>query len=981
MTTSRDVEPERAMGMQCDRCGRKPINIYYKCDICPFYMCYTCYSKHEICNNKDHVLAEDYQGEEVYLNITPSETLIAAYVKNEIHKEVEAGRSLRQKDNLYKDPVGTNFLGRACRRSEGFEEFVVDTIVARASGNFLFAKRDVDAIKLKRTKEKITEALKKPPKGYADVYDQAMIRIKQRQDVDEDDFELAVSALSWIVHAHRPLTVDELLHAMAIGPSDSFDSDAVTDRETLLDVTNGLLSINNDIVRLPHYTAQEYFEKEGHKWFTFDVEAHITCSSLQYLDSPALSQPLPRKDAAEEYRRRKEDFPFLAYAYEYWGLHAKAAGTDKETSERVGAFLRNEAKVAVFVQALWYTESAEASRWEIRKGANALHVAAWFGLAGAIPMLVKMEELDVNSADPGLEQTPLIYAARRGHADAVKVLLEQGADVNQGSAYGNTPLFEALDGKHFEVAELLLHEKGLDINHRFFWKTGRTILMEAARRDSPLLNLIMEMRIEDLDVNVVDNDGHSALALACAVGHENVVARLLEDKDIQVNIASETGHTPLSLAAVCEDESCGAKIVAQLLKNGADPKVKDKEGGGTPVIRAVDEGHPNVLRTFLDHDESLKGQTDDGGRGILHAAAVAGHTEIASLAISLGTAVDARDKLSRTPLHDAARFGNEEMILLLLSHNATIECTDISGRRPWKVAWQNGHTSIIHHLNPSVSSSEPFSSPLLDPSTLPIWSLSAQSDLETLTHLALTSPSLFTSPPPDPDTGNSPLHSALLSPSPQETLALLLTTKIPLFPLPTNDQRRTPLHLAALSPSPNLMSTLLSTLPLSPSVLDAHDAFACSPLYLADRFSNAHAACLLLEAGASIEPRHRASILPLFFTAIEYGYLEAVKRLVDEYGGTQLVSAKNSVGESAQAVARANGWKMVERWLVGVRTMAVKVGVGEEERVEGKGNGEVGEVGRLKVPFPRPEDVDGDEGDEEDEGEEVVQGRRIAVAA
>ena len=55
--------------------------------------------------------------------------------------------------------------------------------------------------------------------------------------------------------------------------------------------------------------------------------------------------------------------------------------------------------------------------------------------------------------------TPLLFAARQGHLDAVKALLDAGADVNQVSDGDNTsPLLMAIINGHFDLAKFLLEQ-------------------------------------------------------------------------------------------------------------------------------------------------------------------------------------------------------------------------------------------------------------------------------------------------------------------------------------------------------------------------------------------------------------------------------------------------------------------------------------------------------------------------------------------
>ena len=54
-----------------------------------------------------------------------------------------------------------------------------------------------------------------------------------------------------------------------------------------------------------------------------------------------------------------------------------------------------------------------------------------------------------------------MYAARNGHLESVKVLLEASANVNAKSSDGKTALMLAAWNRHLEIVQLLV-EKGAD---------------------------------------------------------------------------------------------------------------------------------------------------------------------------------------------------------------------------------------------------------------------------------------------------------------------------------------------------------------------------------------------------------------------------------------------------------------------------------------------------------------------------------------
>ena len=109
-------------------------------------------------------------------------------------------------------------------------------------------------------------------------------------------------------------------------------------------------------------------------------------------------------------------------------------------------------------------------------GDTLLQRAAYWGMENAVRKLLD------GGADPGerdeVGETPLHKAARRGHANSVKALIESGADVNEMDGYGMSCLhWVALNGRG-DLAELLL-SSGAHANTRDYGATCMTPLAVA----------------------------------------------------------------------------------------------------------------------------------------------------------------------------------------------------------------------------------------------------------------------------------------------------------------------------------------------------------------------------------------------------------------------------------------------------------------------------------------------------------------------
>ena len=121
----------------------------------------------------------------------------------------------------------------------------------------------MDYLLSKPTPGDIEDALQDPPysiSGLDTLYDQAMERINNQ---NEGCRENANKTLSWIVHAKRPLKTAELQDAIAVRyKAVHLMPKYLPEIEDLISDCAGLLTIDNetDIVRLVHYTTQEYLE-------------------------------------------------------------------------------------------------------------------------------------------------------------------------------------------------------------------------------------------------------------------------------------------------------------------------------------------------------------------------------------------------------------------------------------------------------------------------------------------------------------------------------------------------------------------------------------------------------------------------------------------------------------------------------------------------------------------------------------------------
>ena len=119
--------------------------------------------------------------------------------------------------------------------------------------------------------------------------------------------------------------------------------------------------------------------------------------------------------------------------------------------------------------------------------------------------------------------TALIFAAMFGHSDAVKLLLQAGADINIQEKAGFTALMFAAGGGHEAVVELLL-EAGVQVNMQD--EDGFTSLMHDAQGGhANTVKLLLEHpeSKDKIDTTIRNKEGKDVFSVA----QSSAVQRLL----------------------------------------------------------------------------------------------------------------------------------------------------------------------------------------------------------------------------------------------------------------------------------------------------------------------------------------------------------------------------------------------------------------------------------------------------------------------
>ena len=238
--------------------------------------------------------------------------------------------------------------------------------------------------------------------------------------------------------------------------------------------------------------------------------------------------------------------------------------------------------------------------------------------------------------------TALLYAARDGHMEAAKALLEGGADINEVSASEKTsPLVMASMNGHFDLAKLFV-DWGADPN--LSNTLGLTALYAA------------------LDLEWAPKGWFPAPG----VGQEKVTYLHL------MKALLEAGANP------------NARIAKKLwFRSFGDHSWVDT-AGSTPFWRAAQSSDVEAMRLLVEHGADPDIPTFHGTTPLMAAAGIGwgyhysmnapdSWMQAVKYCVQLGADVNAADDRGYTALHGASYLGNHEMIAFLMDKGADVK--------------------------------------------------------------------------------------------------------------------------------------------------------------------------------------------------------------------------------------------------------------------------------------------------------------------
>jgi len=238
--------------------------------------------------------------------------------------------------------------------------------------------------------------------------------------------------------------------------------------------------------------------------------------------------------------------------------------------------------------------------------------------------------------------TALVFAVRENDLESAKVLLAGGADVNQVTRYGWSPLLVATQNRNYQLASYLLdHGANPNLTNKGAW--------------SPLYLAVDNRNIEGGDYPVPKGDMDSLEFIKKLIDKgADVNWRVQESTWFRTVFTSQWVHEDGATAFWRASQSSDLVVMKLLLAHGANPNIATNVGV-TPLQVAAGIGwvegvtyewskEANVeavkLLLSLGNDPNAQAQT---GRTALHGAGHKGATQVIQILVDAGARLDLRD--------------------------------------------------------------------------------------------------------------------------------------------------------------------------------------------------------------------------------------------------------------------------------------------------------------------------------------------------
>ncbi|XP_057313101.1 serine/threonine-protein phosphatase 6 regulatory ankyrin repeat subunit B-like isoform X3 [Hydractinia symbiolongicarpus] len=331
------------------------------------------------------------------------------------------------------------------------------------------------------------------------------------------------------------------------------------------------------------------------------------------------------------------------------------------------------------VKLLLETMGNEAKLEQDKAGLIPIHLAINKGNINVVHELLHDEvDAQLKAVTKDYRDCALHLAARRGDYNIMKVLVENGAEVDQTNLEGQTPLHIACSEGDEQTVKYLHESKASGSIKDRRNRTAIHVATETGNKQ------IIEMLIDKFhsDINQRSKDGSTLVHLAAKCGHADVALYFVK-RGVPIQMPNKEGAVALHEAA----KQGHVHVVRALISKGAltNTLTKDKY---TPLHTAVRYGKHLVVQILLGIGASVNEQGGSKNETALHLAAKLQRfsEQVVEMLIKSGARINEENMEGDTALHVAIKHRNYPVVKMLIQNGAFVEVKNEAGETPLHLA-------------------------------------------------------------------------------------------------------------------------------------------------------------------------------------------------------------------------------------------------------------------------------------------------------
>ncbi|KAF5870500.1 putative ankyrin repeat protein [Botrytis fragariae] len=378
-------------------------------------------------------------------------------------------------------------LGKLRIRDHNLKDHIVKVLTEGADGMFRWVACQMDYLCECSTDRDRREALRKLPPNLPKSYERILDRVNRSS---KENQTLVRHTLLWVVYAEEPLSIAQLLQALAVRPGDeTFEKENMTTLDELLNWCSSLIrqKSQSDELELAHFTVKEYLlslsEEYGPGLSQYRISGdhaeivRMCCDFLSLSEFDGMPLPVTNlkpelADFDEAWEDFERNYSFIDYVLRFWACHVHQSTWSEISNDVLLLFDETRSSYRLWTFGRYHYAMVSCCR---------------------ITDLLESDDLlpanQLNCVIGSSRPSALHWAAMVALPDICTALINRGADVNAPSVVGS-PIECAIlcHNAIYEDAQILC-EVALEESKDWRWESRKKAIKDLIIAGADLKNI------------------------------------------------------------------------------------------------------------------------------------------------------------------------------------------------------------------------------------------------------------------------------------------------------------------------------------------------------------------------------------------------------------------------------------------------------------------------------------------------------------